>query len=120
MRRRTPEGAGGNDMLAYYATYLCVCVACNELCCRLRQATLDSTHGVLAPPLHRARTFLQSKTVRCDFLPYRGGLTGTPAGCTGPPGAPPVAFGTVGTEDRCLGRGRSGLRRPDIREAIGI
>ena len=48
VRRRTPEGAGANDMFADYATYLCVCAACNKLCCRLRQATLDSTDGVLA------------------------------------------------------------------------
>ena len=69
VRRRTPEGAGANDMFAYYATYLCVCAACNELCCRLRQATLDSTDGVLAPPLYPARKFLPSGTVLSDFLP---------------------------------------------------
>ena len=42
VRRRTPEGAGANDMFADYATYLCVCAACCEsmricaLCCTVQ------------------------------------------------------------------------------------
>ena len=77
VRCQTPEGAGAD------ASYLCVCAACNELCCRLCQAMLGSTDGVLEPPLYAARKFLPSGTVHCttllqhsDFLP---GALGIPA-----------------------------------------
>ena len=54
VRRRTPEGAGANDMFAYYAAYLCVCAACNELWCRLRQATRMRQPSTLYPAQRRS------------------------------------------------------------------